>query len=154
MISFLLDQQKSLAKHSCYLLMWKSRGREEHWTQEWLISGTLEAGMPNINPIVRWEIIYTPLHIKLDFMKQVMKALNIDSECFQHSLCFTCLSFEVKAGVSVGPGIRAKVHDDVQCQRWKARRRWLIGQGAGANLGVYELSLWTILCWDFSVIAE
>ena len=50
---------------------------------------TLKAGMPNViyDPIVnRDKIIFSPLHIKLGLMKQFVKALRFDGECFQHLL--------------------------------------------------------------------
>lgn len=118
MVSFLLGQQRGFTKFPCYLCMWDSRAREKHWTQkEWPIRKTLEAGMPNIvnDPIVsREKIVFPPLHIKLGLMKQFVKALRTDSECFQHiAFSFPALSFEkIKAGVFDGPQIRALVRDE------------------------------------------
>ena len=88
MVNFLLDQQRGYTKFPCYLCMWDSRAREKQWTQkDWPICETLEAGMPNVvnNPIIsRDKIVFPPLHIKLGLMKQFVKALSLDSECFQH----------------------------------------------------------------------
>ena len=75
---------------------------------QWPMSFT--KGMPNVihNPIVsRDKIIFPPLHIKLRLMKQFVKALSVDGECFQHLICtFLCLSCEkIKAGVFNGPQI-------------------------------------------------
>ena len=91
MVNFLLGQQRGFTKYPCYLCIWDSQAREKHWNQkEWPIRETLKAGMPNIvnDPIVsREKIIFPPLHIKLGLMKQFVKALNTDGECFQHIFC-------------------------------------------------------------------
>ena len=118
MVNFLLGQQHGFTKFPCYLCMWDSRARDKHWTQkEWPIRETLEAGMPNIlhDPIVsRDKIIFPPLHIKLGLMKQFVKALSSDGECFQYIVsAFPALSIEkIKAGVFDGPQIRALVRDE------------------------------------------
>ena len=81
MISFLLRQQKGYIKFPCFLCMWDSRNRENHWTQkEWQKHDTLKAGMPNVihEPIVsRDKIIFPLLHIKLGMMKQFVRALHL-----------------------------------------------------------------------------
>ena len=85
--------------------MWNSRDREKHWTQkEWPIHETLDAVTPNIvhDPIVsREKVVFPPLHIKLGLIKQFMKALDSDGECFQHIVsAFPKLLFDkIKAGV-------------------------------------------------------
>ena len=117
MVNFLLGQQHGFTKFPCYLCMWDSRARDKHWTQkEWPIRETLEAGMPNIlhDPIVsRDKVIFPPLHIKLGLMKQFVKALSSDGECFQYIVsAFPALSIEkIKADVFDGPQIRALVRD-------------------------------------------
>ena len=98
--------------------MWDSRARDRHWVQkDWPVRETLEAGMPNIthDPIVnRDRIIFPPLHIKLGLMKQFVKALDTEGECFQHIItAIPGLSFEkIKAGVFDGPQIRTLIRDD------------------------------------------
>ena len=89
---------------------------------------TLAAGMPNIlhDPIIsRDKIIFPPLHIKLGLMKQFVKALNTDGECFQFIVsAFPALSFEkIKAGVFDGPQIRALVHDEDFVTKMSDKRR-------------------------------
>ena len=45
MVSFLLGQQKGYTKFPCFVSMWDSRDRENHWTQkEWPKRDTLKAG--------------------------------------------------------------------------------------------------------------
>lgn len=118
MVNFLLGQQHGFTKFPCYLCMWDSRARDKHWNQkEWPMRETLVAGMPNIlhDPIVsRDKIIFPPLHIKLGLMKQFVKALNTDGECFQYIVsAFPALSLEkIKAGVFDGPQIRTLVRDE------------------------------------------
>lgn len=133
MVNILLGQQKGFTKFPCYLCMWDSRARNKHWIQkEWPVRQTLEAGMPNIvsDPIVsREKIILPPLHIKLGLMKQFVKALNIENECFQYIVSsFPALSYEkIKAGVFDGPQIRALVRDQefVTKMNEKEKSAWL-----------------------------
>ena len=133
MVNFLLDQQTGYTKFPCYLCMWDSRAREKHWTQkEWPICETLEAGMPNIvnNPIIsRDKIVCPPLHIKPGLMKQLVKALSLDSECFQHLVyAFPGLSYEkIKAGLFDGPQIPTLVRDQEFVQKMSAKEKaaWL-----------------------------
>ena len=88
MINFLLGQQKGFTKFPCYLCMWESRARNQHWIQkEWRIRKTLTVDMQNIvnEPIVSLnKIVFPPLHLKLGFMNQFVKALKTDSDCFQY----------------------------------------------------------------------
>ena len=113
--------------------MWDSRDRENHWTQkEWPKRDNLKAGMPNVihEPIVsRDKIIFPPLHIKLGLMKQFVRALHLDRECFQHILrTFPGLSYEkIKAGVFDGPQIRTLVRDQAffQAMNDKEKAAWL-----------------------------
>ena len=122
MVSFLLSQQKGYTKFPCYLCMWDSRDGENHWTRKkWPKRDTIKAGMLNViyDPIVsRDKIIFPPLHIKLGLMKQFVKALRLDGECFQHFLhTFPGLSYEkIKAGVFDGPQIRTLVRDQAFVQ--------------------------------------
>ena len=133
MVSFQLGQQKGYTKFLCFLCMWDSQNRENHWTQkEWPKRDTLKAGMQNVihEPIVsRDKIIFPLLHIKLGLMKQFVKALHLDGECFQHILrTFSGLSYEkIKAGVFDGPQIRTLVRDQafVQAMNDKEKAAWL-----------------------------
>ena len=133
MVNILLGQQKGFTKFPCYLCMWDSRARNKHWIQkEWPIRETLESGMPNIvsDPIVSPEkIILPPLHIKLGLMRQFVRALNIENECFQYIVSsFPALSYEkIKAGVFDGPQIRALVqdHEFITKMNEKEKSAWL-----------------------------
>lgn len=66
-------------------------------------------------PLVsRDRIILPPLHIKLGLMKQFVKALNKDGECFKYiAKKFHNLSTEkLKAGIFDGPQIRRLIKDE------------------------------------------
>ena len=114
----LLGQRKGFTKFPCFLCMRDSRARDIHWIQkDWPIRDTLEAGMPNIiqDPIIyRDKIIFPPLHIKLGLMKQFVKALETEGECFQHIItALPGLSFEkIRAGVFDDKQIRTLIRDD------------------------------------------
>ena len=88
--------------------------------------------MPNIvhGPIVSREMIVFPrLHIKLGLIKQFVKALDSDSECFQHRVfAFPKLLFDkTKAGIFDRLQIRTLVRDEefVNKINDKARAAWL-----------------------------
>ena len=141
MVNFLLVQQRGFIKYPCYLCMWDSRAQEKHWKQkECPIHETQKAGMPNIinDPIAsRENVIYPPLHIKLSLMKQFVKALNTDGECFQHIFSMLPgLSFKkIKAGVFNGPQICALVRDQefARKKNHKERTAWLSFVAVMAN---------------------
>ena len=118
MLNFLLGQQSGYTKHPCFLCMWDSHDKANHWTKEdWEPRITLRAGDKNIinEPLVpRDRIILPPLHIKLGLIKQLVKALGKDSECFKY-ICrsFPGLSIEkLKAEIFDEPGIRKLVQDE------------------------------------------
>ena len=117
MVNFLLGQQSGYTKHPCFLCMWDSRDKANHWVKkDWKPRITLRAVDKNIinEPLVpRDRIILPTLHIKLGLIKQLMKALDKDGECFKY-ICrsFPGLSIEkLKAGIFDGPGIRKLMQD-------------------------------------------
>jgi len=131
MVCFLLGQQRGFTKYPCYLCMWDSRAREKHWVESnWPPRSALKPGDPNIihEPLVdRKNIIFPPLHMKLGLIKQFIKALPTEGDCFKYLIkVFPSLSFEkIKAGVFDGPQIRAAHQRSTfhggQCQNWKRR---------------------------------
>ncbi|XP_073532722.1 uncharacterized protein [Phyllobates terribilis] len=115
MVNFLLGQQSGYTKYPCFICMWDSRAKHQHWEKvDWPPRDTLTVGASNIvnEPLVDWEkIILPPLHIKLGLMKQFVKAL--DGNCFMY-ICrsFPGLSSEkLKAGIFDGPQIRKLIKD-------------------------------------------
>ena len=85
--------------------------------KDWPVRKHLTVGEKNIinEPLVdRQKIIFPPLHIKLGLMKQFVKALDTDGNCFKY-LCesFPALSYEkIEAGVFDGPQIRQPMKDN------------------------------------------
>lgn len=116
-ICMILGQQQGFTKYPCYMCEWDSRAREKHWKQkQWPKRESLTPGSTNIirdslvNPK---KIILPPLHIKLGIMKQFVKALDQDGDCFKYlSHKFPALSeAKIKEGIFVGPQIRALTTD-------------------------------------------
>lgn len=134
MVNFLLGQQSGFTKYPCFMCLWDSRDRNHHWTRkEWPTREQLVPGKQNvIYPALvnRNRIILPPLHIKLGIMKQFVKALDKNGECFQYiAQKFPGLSTEkLKAGIFDGPQIRMLVNDEnfvntmneTESNAWKA----------------------------------
>ena len=84
--------------------------------KEWPQRRSLAPGDKNVinDPLVdRKNIVFPPLHIKLGLMKQFVKALDNNGECFSY-ICstFPGLSEEKKkAGIFDGPQIRTLMRD-------------------------------------------
>jgi len=125
MVGFVLGLQSGYTKFPCFLCLWDSKARKEHWTKkDWpepseLILGSLNVLAP---PLVEHsKIVLPPLHIKLGIgiMKQFVKALGKDGNCFRYiCLKFPSLSIEIeklKAGVFDGPQIRKLINDTNFC---------------------------------------
>ena len=93
----------------------------------------MKPGKKNIvnDPLVdRKNIIWPPLHTKLELMNQFFKALDRSGDCFEY-ICstFPGLSYEKKkAGIFDGPQIRTLLRDQhfvttmtvVEARAWKA----------------------------------
>ena len=87
LVNFLLGQQSGFTKYPCFLCMWDSRDRSQHYTtKDWPARDEMVSGRPNNivnNPLVgRHKILFPPLHIKLGLIKQFTKALDKDGSCF------------------------------------------------------------------------
>lgn len=135
MVNFLLGQQSGFTKYPCFMCMWDSRDRAQHYTKkDWPVREELVPGRSrNVinNPLVdRDRILLPPLHIKLGLIKQFTKALDKDGGCFTH-MChaFPGLTIEkLKAGIFDGPQIRQLIRDpefensmkEVELEAWKA----------------------------------
>ena len=117
MVNFLFGQRSGYTKYPCFLCLWDSRARHQHWKKKnWPKRSSLQVGSHNVvnTPLVDpGRIIFPPPHIKLGLMKQFAKALNKDGSCFMY-ICrsFPRLSDEkLKAGVFDGPQIRTLIRD-------------------------------------------
>lgn len=116
-ISMILGQQSGYTKYPCFLCEWDSRAKNEHWTKkQWLPRKNLTPGSMNVVKralVESGKILLPPLHIKLGFMKQFVKALNKEGNCFKY-LCekFPHLSdAKIKEGIFVDPQIRLLTKD-------------------------------------------
>jgi len=117
MVGFLLGLQCGYTKFPCFLCLWDSIARAQHWIkQDWPVREKLLPGEKNVqgHPLVeRSKIILPPLHIKLGIMKQFAKSLNKDGDCFK----YICTKFpgsmteKLKAGIFDGPQIRTLIND-------------------------------------------
>lgn len=118
MVNLLLGQQRGFTKYPCFICMWDSRDRKNHWSRkDWPKRKTFHCGDPNVvsEPIVsREKIIFPPLHIKLGIMKQFVKSLDDDRPCFKHIRdVLPAVSYEkVRAGIFDGPQIRQLLRDE------------------------------------------
>ena len=134
MVNILLGQQSGYTKYPCFICLWDSRAKEDHWEKVvWPARENMTVGASNIinEPLVdRGKIIFPPLHIKLGLMKQFVRALDKDGECFKY-ICrfFPGLSMEkLKAGIFSGPQIRQIIKDDnfinsmtdIEASAWKS----------------------------------
>ena len=90
-VNFLLRQKTSFTKYPCFLCRWDSRNRAQHYTKkDWPLREELvPCKEKNIDdPLVdRDRILFPPLHIKLGLIKQFIKALDKDGDCFTY-LCW------------------------------------------------------------------
>ena len=105
MVKFFLGQQNGYTKYPCFMCLWDSRAKQQHWIKKcWPTRNALKVGEENIirEPLIeREKIMLPPLHIKLGLMKQFVKALNKNGGCFKY-LCrfFPRLSLEkLQAGI-------------------------------------------------------
>ena len=132
-ISILLGQQSGFTKYPCFLCLWDSRARQEHWVRDiWPKRENFRVGemnilhVPLVNPS---KVLLPPLHIKLGLMKQFVKALDKEGDCFKY-LCrtFPALSSEkLRAGIFDGPQIRRLLKDDNFVRNMTAlkKKTWL-----------------------------
>lgn len=133
MVNFLLGQQSGYTKYPCFLCLWDSRDKQNHWVKkEWPKRENMVVGEKNIihAPLVgREKIIFPPLHIKLGLMKQFVKALDTNESCFAYiGRKMPQISTEkLKAGIFDGPQIRQLIKDPafVESMNEAERKAWL-----------------------------
>ena len=117
MMNFLLEEQGGYTKYPCFLCYLNSRAKDKHWIRDlWPARSSLAPGDKNIThkPLVdAKKIILPPLHIKLEMMKQYVKALDHNRDCFSYIFqAFPGLGEEKKkAGVFNGPQIEQLFRD-------------------------------------------
>ena len=116
-VEFLLGLQGGYTKFPCFLCLWDSKARTELWIKkDWPVCSELIPGSLNVPgpPLVeRSKIVFPPFHIKLGIIKQFVKALEKDGDCFKYiGMKFQGLTIEkLKAGIFDGPQIRKLMND-------------------------------------------
>lgn len=132
-LTMLLGQQAGWTKYPCFLCLWDSRAREQHWKKsDWPSRETLKPGEKNVintTLVPPEKVLLPPLHIKLGLMKQFVKSLQKDGDCFKY-LCtkFPKLSeAKLKEGVFTGPDIRKLLTDPsfVETMNEKEKEAWV-----------------------------
>jgi hypothetical protein len=117
MVNFLLGQQSGYTKYPCFLCLWDSTTKHEHWARkDWPPRDYMVVGGQNVinEPwVARDRIILPPLHIKVGLTKQSVKALNKDGLCIEyvaHRLP-EITTEKLKVGIFDGPQIRKLIND-------------------------------------------
>lgn len=116
-IGIILGMQSGNIKFPCFLCLFDSRDRVNHYkTKEWPKRKSLQAGSSNVikPPLVNEsKILIPPLHLKLGLMKQFVKALDKNGDCFKYiAQKMPKLSdAKLEAGVFDGPQIRTLIND-------------------------------------------
>ena len=129
MVNFLLGQQGGYTKHPCFLCYRDSRATDQHWVKmDWLAREDLALGNKNIinEPLFnRDRIILPPLHRKLGLMKQFVKDLDNDGDCFNYiAKIFPGLNIEkLTANIFDGPLIRKLMQDQTFTARMTVAER-------------------------------
>ena len=140
-ITILLGQQSGFTGKPCYLCLWNSRDRENHYKKKvWPARMSFTPGEDNVlrKPLVAPEkILIPPLHIKLGLMKQFTKALNTENRCFLYLYQkFPKYSdAKIKEGVFDGPQIRKLFKDAtfVSTMNDTEKAAWLSFKEVAAN---------------------
>lgn len=80
MIQMILGLQQGFTKTPCFICLWDSRARDQHFTQKYSDKRKQwKIGYENViheSLVDHQNILLPPLHIKLGIMKQYVKALN------------------------------------------------------------------------------
>jgi hypothetical protein len=117
MVKCILGQQSGHTKYPCFLCLWDSRSKHEHWARnDWHPRDYMVVGGQNVinEPLVaRDRIILQPLHIKLGLTKGFVKALNKDGLCIEYvALRLPEITMEkLKVGIFDVPQFRKLIND-------------------------------------------
>ena len=101
--------QQGYTKFCCFLCLWDSRARTEHYVRKhWPARDEIEQGKHNFKqkPLLQSNRIHLPpLHIKLGLFKQFVKDLDKDFFAFAYlAKKFPSLSKgKIKEGIFIGP---------------------------------------------------
>lgn len=140
-VALLLGMQSGYTKHMCFLCLWNSRARDQHYkVKKWPPRVDFVPGKANVEdmPLVDpKKIILPPLHIKLGLIKQFIKKLNVGGKPFVYlnTEVFPKLSLaKLKEGVLMGQ-IRKLIKDEkfeklsssVEKKAWKSFKNVVSG---------------------------
>ena len=101
--------QQGYTKFCCFLCLWDSRARTEHYVHKhWPARDEIEQGKHNFKqkPLLQSDRIHLPpLHIKLGLFKQFVKALDKDSFAFAYlaEKLPSLSKSKIKEGIFIGP---------------------------------------------------
>lgn len=116
-VAILLGLQGGFTKYCCFLCLWDSRAVQSHYNvKQWQQRDSFVPGKYNVKFEALVDpklVILPPLHIKLGLIKQFVKALDKDGECFKYlKNKFPKLSdAKIREGIFVGPQIRKLFKD-------------------------------------------
>ena len=118
MINFLIGLQGGYIKYFCFICLWDSRDKINHYKRKnWPLRKDYTPGEYNVaneslvNPK---KILMPPLHIKLGLIKQFVKALDKNGSSFKFiQTMFPGISYaKLKEGIFVGPDIRKMLRSE------------------------------------------
>lgn len=107
-LTILFGMQGGYTKNPCYLCEWDSRAPNRYDRKVWPSRETHQIGRRNILnvPLVSAEnFILPPLHLKLGYMKQFVKKLDVNSAAF----CYLKEVFPKLSGAKIKGGIKVFV---------------------------------------------
>jgi len=116
-VALLLRLQTGYTNYCCFLCEWDSRARSKHYIQKiWPSKTTYIPGQKNVkyeSLVDLLKVILPPLYIKLELIKNFVKAMNRDGPGFKFSKeKFSSLSdAKIKEGVFVGPDVKKLIRD-------------------------------------------
>lgn len=117
-VGMLRGMQGGYTKYCCFLCLWDSRARSDHYTKRtWPSRKQIVVGSDNIahEALVEKEnIILPPLHIKLGLFKNFVKALDKEGEAFEYltTIFPTISNAKIKEGIFNGPQIRKVLENE------------------------------------------
>lgn len=102
MVNFLLGQQRRYTKYPCFFCFWNRKAKEEYYFKQiWPVRTSLTVGEKNVInlPLLsRYKVVFPTLYIKLGFIKQHVKSLDINGERFKYMIFqihdFTIIKFK------------------------------------------------------------
>lgn len=117
-IAMLCGLQGGYTKYCCFLCLWDSRARDEHYIKkDWPKRENITVGRHNVKyvALVKMQnIILPPLHIKLGLVKNFIKRLDKEGQAFAYlKTIFPNLTLgKIKEGMFDGPQIRKLLRNE------------------------------------------